>query len=112
MNSPEEDTEERPIIATQMELPEPSESTIKASKNLPREEAEYKLKRIGNKILYEIDLPGIKSLDHVLISKLEDSTEIRAFTKKKVLHRTLQVNLPLISYYLRQHTLVLEFEGR
>jgi len=98
--------------SAQIQLPEPSENIIQASKKLPREEAKYTLKRLGNKIVYEINLPGVTSLKDVLINKLEDSIEIRAFTKKKVLQANLQINLPLLDYQVQKQKLILEFQGK
>jgi len=93
-------------------LPHPSEDTISSSKDLPRKEASSKLKRIHNKVVYEIDLPGVNSIDNVLINKLEGSTEVKAFAKNKVLFKNLPVTLPLIAYHLKDRKLFLEFQGK
>ena len=92
-------------------LPSPSEKVISTSKDLPRKEAKYKLKRTDNKITYEIELPGIQSLDNLLITQLEDSVEVKAYTKKQVLYKTLPVKLPIKGYFLENQTLFLEFQG-
>ena len=94
----------------QKELPTPSEKIIKNSIKLPREEAKSKLTRISNKVIYEIEAPGIKNMESILIRKLEDSVEIRIFTKNKVLNKNLTVKLPLIKYYLEKERLYLEFQ--
>jgi len=93
------------------ELPLPSQEIISASKDLPRTEAKYTLKRMGTKIVYEVNLPGIDSMENILINKLEDSIEVRAFAKKKVLTANLQVNIPLLNYQFQNQKLVLEFQG-
>lgn len=110
--SQEEAAAEPMVDGSKEELPTPSEDIIEASKKLPRVEAKYKMKRLGTRIIYEIDLPGITSVGEVLINKLEDSTEIKAYTKKKVIHKTLQISLPLITYHVQKQKLILEFQGK
>lgn len=93
-------------------FPSPSDKIIKKSLKLPRKETESKLKRIGNKIIYEVDIGQVDSFDNLLINKLEDSIEIKAFDKDMVLFKNLPVSLPLVSYYLKNNKLFLEFQGK
>jgi len=95
-----------------IEFPVPSEKIIKKSLKLPRKETESTLKRIGSKIIYEVDVGEVDSFDNLLINKLEDSIEIKAFDKKQVLFKNIPVSLPLISYYLKNKKLFLEFQGK
>lgn len=97
---------------SKLKLPMPSKETIKSSAELPRQEAKTSLKRLANKIIYEIDAPGITSLNKVLINKLEDGFEVRLFTKKAVLSKNISVKLPLINYYLEEYKLFLEFQNK
>jgi hypothetical protein len=87
------------------------ERMIEASK-LPRKEAVSRMKRIGNKIIYEVEVPGVDNIDNVMINQLETSIEIKALTKNKVYHKTLNLNLPILSYGLNDGNLVLELQGR
>lgn len=91
------------------ELPMPSEKTILESRHLPRKETTTKLKRLSNKIIYEVDAPGAKSLDKILLNRTEEGIELRIFTKDKVLTKNIAINLPLIEYYLKKQKLFLEF---
>lgn len=93
-------------------FPAPSNETIIKSIKLPRQEAKTSLKRLADKIVYEIDVPGADSMDRILISKLEDSIEIKAFAKDRVLTKTLPVKLALLGYYLENQKLFLEFQGK
>ena len=70
------------------------------------------MKRIGNKIIYEVEVPGVDNIDNVMINQLETSIEIKALTKNKVYHKTLNLNLPILSYGLNDGNLVLELQGR
>ncbi len=76
--------------------------------SLPREEASTSVRRLSNKIIYEIDLPGVKSMEDVIINKLENSIEIKAIGKDRAFFKLLPVNLPIINYKLEKDKLLLE----
>jgi len=91
--------------------PKISEETIKKSINLPRKEAKTKLTRLKDRVLYELDTPGIDSLNNVIVNQLENSIEVKAYTERIVYIKTLNVKLPLVSYSIRPDKLLLEFKG-
>jgi len=93
-------------------LPMPDEELLIKSAKLPRKEAEHILKRFDDKIIYEIEAPSIKSLDQILINKLEEGIEIRLFTKNKVLTKNINLALPLTAYSLEKEKLFLEFQTK
>lgn len=86
-----------------------SEEQIKKMSLLPRTEAESKMKRLNNKIIYELKTPGIQSPHDVFVSKLESGYEIKAIAEKKVYVNSLPVNLPLKSLSITDDKLFLEF---
>jgi len=79
---------------------------------LPRKEAEASVRRMSNKIVYEVELPGVKNLKDVIISKLENSTEIKAFSDKTVYVKLLPVKMPIVGYKLEQEKLIIEFRAQ
>lgn len=89
-----------------------NEEFIKKSVKLPRKEAKTKLTRLNNKIIYELETPGLENLNQVLINKLEESIEIKAYTQKAVYYKNLSIKLPLIKYGLKEDVLVLEFQTK
>ena len=92
-------------------VPKISEETIKNASKLPRKEAKTKLTRLKDKVVYELETPGIKSLSNVIINKLEQSIEIKAYAEKAVFTKNLQIKLPLLSYAIRGDKLLLEFKA-
>jgi hypothetical protein len=86
-----------------------SETKLKKLASLPKQEAETQIRRLGNKIIYEINLPGVKSMKEVFLSKLENSVEIKAFSKDKGYFKLIPSNLPIKKYNLRNEKLVIEF---
>lgn len=76
---------------------------------LPRKEASTNVRRLSNKIIYEIDMPGVKSLKDIIINRLENSIEIKAITEDKILFKLIPLNLPILRYGLRKGKLIIEF---
>lgn len=83
------------------------EKARKLSK-LPRQEAESTVRRLSGKVVYEIDLPGVKKQEDVVINELENSIEVKAFAKDKAYFKFLPIALPLLKYRLAQEKLILE----
>lgn len=92
-----------------IQKPRISEEDAKRISKLPKKEAEASVRRLSNKIIYEIELPGIKNLKDVIINKLENSVEIKAFSKKTAYFKLIPVNLPVVNYRLDKEKLILEF---
>ncbi len=89
----------------------PQKSLKKISK-LPKEEPQTNIRRLADKVIYEIDIPGVKSIKDVSIIKLENSIEIKAFTKDKAYIKLIPINLPISDYKLSKGKLVLELETK
>ena len=81
-------------------------------KSLPKKEPETNVRRLSNKLVYEIDLPGVKSVKDIIINKLENSIEIKAISKKIVYVKTIPINLPLLRYGFKKEKLVLELKPK
>ncbi len=80
--------------------------------NLEKCEPETKVRRLADRIIFEISMPGVKSIEDVSIRNLENSIEIKAIAKGKAYYKIISVGLPIIDYYLDQDILVLELESK
>lgn len=78
--------------------------------SLPKKQAESKIKRIGDSIIYEISTPGVKSKSDVAISKLEESIEIRAYSKDKCYIKTIPMKLEISEYFVKDNQVILELK--
>jgi len=76
--------------------------------NLPREEPKTNVRRLSDRIIYDIEMPDVKSVKDISIVSFESSIEIRAIGKKKAYYKVIKIKLPIIDYYLSQGKLVLE----
>jgi HSP20 family molecular chaperone IbpA len=74
-------------------------------------EPETNVRRLSDKIIYEIFLPGVSSLNEISIQQLENSIEIKAISKEKSYNKLLTVNYPIDSYYFKNDKLVLELDS-
>ncbi len=75
---------------------------------LPKEEPETRVRRLTDKIIYEISLSGVKSARDVTVNQLESSIEIKAISKDRAYFKLIPVALPLLKYYLKEEKLFLE----
>lgn len=86
-----------------------TQEQIKRMTGLPRVEAKTNVRRLSNKVVYEMKAPGIGSVEDVFVSKLATGYEIKAIGNKKVYVNSLPVELPLKSYAVNEKGLVIEF---
>ena len=97
-------------IEEQQEKLELPTTNSKKFSGLPKEEPKTNIRRFSDKVVYEINLPGVKSIDDVSISQLESSIEVKALGKEKVYQKIIPINLPIRNYNFSNKKLVLELE--
>jgi HSP20 family molecular chaperone IbpA len=87
-----------------------SEENLKKFKQLKKKEPKTQIRRIGDKITYELDIPGVKSINDISITNLEEGIEIKAIAKDKAYQKNISINLPLTKYILSNGKLSLEMD--
>ncbi len=75
----------------------------------PRAEAKTSVRRLTDRVVYELKAVGIEAVEDVFVSKLENGYEVKAIGKNKVYVNTLPVNLPLKGYRIDDKGLMVEF---
>ncbi|MEK6889495.1 MAG: hypothetical protein AABW80_05305 [Nanoarchaeota archaeon] len=86
-----------------------TEEQLNRMSKLPRKEAKTNLRRLSDKVVYELSAPGIQSVEDVFVSKLESGYEIKALGKTKVYVTSLPVSLPLKKYSITDKKIIMEF---
>ncbi len=76
---------------------------------LPRGQAKTEVRRLSDKVVYELLTPGVDTVEDIFVSKVESGYEVKALGKKKVYFNSLQINLPLKKYSIKENKLVMEF---
>ncbi len=79
---------------------------------LPRKEPKTNIRRFSDKVVYEINIPGVKSVEDLAVIKLENSLELKAVAKGKAYHKIISINLPVTNYEFSEGKLVLEMDSR
>lgn len=87
-----------------------SESQIKKFSKLSKKEPKTELRRLADKIVYEIEIPGVKSLEDISIINLEESIEFKAISDKNAYSKSIPLNLPIVGYKLSKDIVTLEFK--
>jgi len=86
-----------------------TEQQLTRMSSLPRTEAKTNVRRLADKVVYDLATQGIESPDDVFVSKTESGYEIKAIAKSKVYVNSVQVNLPLRGFSLHEKGLTVEF---
>ncbi|HRZ85973.1 MAG TPA: zinc ribbon domain-containing protein [Candidatus Paceibacterota bacterium] len=90
-------------------LPKVNSSVLQKAKKLIKVEPETLVRRLSDKIVYELKVPGVKSVKNLNISKIENGYEIKAFSDKEVFTKNLTLGMPLVEHYIEDDSLFLEF---
>ncbi len=97
-----------PMIHTQ----KISDENVRKLTSLPRQEATATVRRLSNKLVYEIEIPGVKSLKDIFINELENSIEVKAIGKDKSYSKLIPVKFPIKKYSLKDEKLILELDSK
>ena len=95
-------------IPKQKILPSLSSESSKKISKLPKKEPLTNIRRFADKVIYELKMPSVHSLQDISIIKLENSIEIKALANKKAYFKIIPISLPIINYKFSDEKLVLE----
>jgi len=84
---------------------------LKKMSTFPRTEAKTNVRRVGDKVVYELATSGVTSPEDIFISKLESGYEIKALGSKKIYVNKVPINLPLKGFSILKNKLIVEFSG-
>ena len=107
--SPQIQQHEAKIPVKNISLKQFSKEKLKKLVALPKKEPSTKIRRFADKVVYEIDIPEVKSINDVSITQLETSIELKAIAKNKAYSKLIPINLPLINFNFLDEKLILEF---
>jgi HSP20 family molecular chaperone IbpA len=85
---------------------------LKNFSKLPREEPLTNIRRLSDKIIYEIKIPGVNSIRDISINKLESSIEIKAISKDKAYFKLIPIDMPIKDYNFKKGNLILELDSK
>lgn len=88
-----------------------SGNNLKKWSERDKEEPKTNLKRMGDTIQYEMEIPEVLSIKDISIIKLEKSLEVKAIAKEKAYLKIISIDLPLKKFTLLQGKLTLELDA-
>ncbi len=78
---------------------------------LDRVNAESRIKRLGDVIIYEIEAPGIMKKEDVVVTELETGIEIRAFAKDKCYVKIIPLKVEILGMHIDKEKVSVELRG-
>jgi hypothetical protein len=84
---------------------------LERRKKLPIELAKSKVRRLSEGIIYEIDVPGVNSKQEVSILRMENSLEIKAFSKDKCYLKTIPMKVDILKYTVQNNIILVQIKG-
>ena len=84
------------------------QANLKKFGDFPKKEPETNVRRFSDKVIYEINMPGLKSEKEMSIIKLENSIEIKALGNNIIYRKVIPINLPITDYKISNDKLVIE----
>jgi hypothetical protein len=106
--NPKNKQPERPQPIAQQSI---SGSEMKRRESLPQKQAKSKVKRLSDKILYEIEAPGVEKVTDVVITPLERGVEVRAYTKEACYIKTIPMKVQIEKYGVKNGKVFLELKS-
>jgi len=79
-------------------------------KGLPRVEGKSKVRRLADRIIYEIKTPGVRTKNDVVLTKLATGLEIKAYSKDKCYVKFIPLTVEVIEYYVREEKVFVEIK--
>jgi len=83
---------------------------LKKFSSLPKKEPKTSVRRFSDKVVYEVLIPGVRSLKDISIINLENNIEIKAIAKNKAYEKLIPITFPITNYEFSKGKLVLELE--
>jgi HSP20 family molecular chaperone IbpA len=86
-------------------------SEIRRREKLQKVNANSNVRRLGDKIIYELFVPGVKDKKDVSIARLEQGIEIKAYSKDKCYVKVIPLKVEIIGCYVKDDVLFVEMKG-
>jgi hypothetical protein len=88
------------------------QKALKNFTNLKQYEPKTNIRRLSDKVIYEINLPNVKGIEDISINQLENSIEIKAISQDKAYSKLIPISLPIINYNFAKEKLILELSEK
>ena len=93
------------------EVSEVSKREVERRASLPKIEVESKVKRLADRIIYEIQAPGVQAKNDVVVAKLASGLEIKGYSKDKCYVKFIPLTVEIIEYYVENGKIFVELKA-
>jgi len=105
-NPPEREKTPKESVGLRTKITEEKAEEIS---KLPKEEAKTTVRRLTDRIIYELYVPGVEK-ENIMITKLQNSIEIKAYSKDRAYFKLIPVSFAILNSKLEEGKLVLELK--
>ena len=92
------------------EMPKISDEEMDRRAGLPREEVESRVRRLSDRIIYEMDTPGVKRKKDIVLTKLASGLEIKAYSRDKCYVKFIPLTVEVIEYSVEKDKVFVELK--
>ena len=83
-------------------------ANLKKFGDFPKKEPDTNIRRFSDRVIYELNMPGLKSEKEMSIVKLENSIEIKTLAHEIIYMKIIPISLPITDFKIAEDKLVLE----
>jgi len=73
---------------------------------------ETSMRRLSDRLIYEVKLPDVDSMKNISIAKLPNTVEVKAISEENSYFKSIQIQFPVIEIYFNDEVLTLEFDTK
>jgi len=88
-----------------------SDAEKKRRAGLKRVNAKSTIRRLPEGVVYEIETPGVRSKNDVVITKLEQSIELKAYSKDRCYVKTIPMKVQILGISVKDDKVFLKVKG-
>ena len=78
---------------------------------MKRVDAKSTLRRLPEGIIYEIDTPGVRTVKDVVITKLEESMEVKVYTDEKCYVKSIPIKMDVVEFSVQENKVLLKLQN-
>ncbi len=101
----------REVPKEKKEMPTISSEEAERRMGLRKVDAESRVRRLADRIVYEIEAPGVRDKGDVVVTELATGLEIRIYCEDKCYVKFIPLKVELIRYSVRKELVSVELKG-
>jgi len=99
------------VAKKKIRMPEISEQESERRIGLPKVEVESKVRRLADTIVYEIETPGVRRNEDVVLTELASGIEIKAYSKDKCYVKFIPLKVEVLGWKVDRDRVMVEIKG-